>query len=34
MITVIEPDPPFEARLVNCTQHLLAELEDAGGGPA
>ena len=32
-VTVIDPDPPFEARLVNCTQHLVAELEDAGGGP-
>jgi len=33
-ITVLDPAPPFEARLVNCTQHLVAELEDAGGGPA
>lgn len=32
-LTVLDPDPPFEARLVNCTQHLVAELEDAGGGP-
>jgi 2,3-bisphosphoglycerate-dependent phosphoglycerate mutase len=33
-LTVLDPDPPFEARLINCTQHLVAELEDAGGGPA
>ena len=33
-LSVLDPDPPFEARLVNCTQHLVAELEDAGGGPA
>ncbi|HEX3481396.1 MAG TPA: histidine phosphatase family protein, partial [Kofleriaceae bacterium] len=32
-ITVLDPDPPFVARLVNCTQHLVAELDDAGGGP-
>lgn len=32
-LSVLDPDPPFEARLINCTQHLVAELEDAGGGP-
>lgn len=32
-LSVLDPDPPFEARLVNCTEHLVAELEDAGGGP-
>lgn len=33
-LTVLDPDPPFEARLVNCTQHLVAEASAAGGGPA
>jgi probable phosphoglycerate mutase len=33
-LTVLDPDPPFEARLINSTDHLVAELEDAGGGPA
>ncbi|HEX8112855.1 MAG TPA: histidine phosphatase family protein, partial [Kofleriaceae bacterium] len=32
-LTVLDPDPPFEARLINCTQHLVAELGDTGGGP-
>lgn len=32
-LTVLDPEPPFEARLINCTQHLVAEAGDAGGGP-
>jgi broad specificity phosphatase PhoE len=30
-ITVLDADPPFEARLVNCTQHLVADAETMGG---
>jgi 2,3-bisphosphoglycerate-dependent phosphoglycerate mutase len=37
-LTVLDPDPPFEARLINCTQHLVPEAPDVegtgGGGPA
>jgi probable phosphoglycerate mutase len=34
-LTVLDPDPPFAARLVNCTRHLAPEIGDAGGaGPA
>jgi probable phosphoglycerate mutase len=27
-LTILDPDPPFTARLVNCTQHLEGELEE------
>jgi broad specificity phosphatase PhoE len=27
-ITVLDPDPPFEARLINCTQHLVEDASD------
>jgi len=29
-VTLIDPDPPFAARLVNCTQHLAGDRRDAG----
>lgn len=32
-LTVLDPGPPFEARLINCTQHLVAELGGVGRGP-
>ncbi len=31
-LTVLDPDPPFEARLINCTQHLVPDADDVGGG--
>jgi probable phosphoglycerate mutase len=32
-LTVLDPDPPFEARLINSTDHLVLELDGAGGAP-
>ena len=31
-LTVIDPDPPFEVRLLNSTDHLVPDADDAAGG--
>lgn len=33
-VTVIDPAPPFAARLVNSIEHLTPDIDAAGGGPA
>jgi hypothetical protein len=38
-VTVLDPEAPFRARLINCTEHLdeldkLDELDDQGPGSA
>src|SRR4029079_12076287 len=33
-VTLLDPDAPFPARLVNCTQHLAGLDESPGSAPA
>jgi probable phosphoglycerate mutase len=30
-LTVLDAEPPFEVRLINCTRHLVQDVEDVGG---